>query len=94
MIYYFDIKVFAPEALVIEMLDDEDKSMYIVTKGECVVSFDDKLDIEVDLSASLKRANDNRLEQGDSFGEISMIYGCNRTANVLSKKFTTLGRLT
>lgn len=34
------------------------------------------------------------LRPGDFFGEISMIYGCNRTATVKSFKYSTLAMLT
>ena len=33
------------------------------------------------------------IEEGDFFGEISMIYGCNRTATVKSFKYSTLAKL-
>lgn len=34
-----------------------------------------------------------RLRSSDYFGEISLIYGCSRTATVISSKYTTLGKL-
>ena len=35
----------------------------------------------------------NILTEGDHFGEISLIYGCPRTATVISRNFSTLGSL-
>ena len=34
-----------------------------------------------------------RLRPGDFFGEISLIYGCERTADVISQKYSTLAKL-
>lgn len=60
--------------------------MYILAKGECFVKYVDQK----------KKLTDNHrtLRPGEYFGEISMIYGCKRTATVVSRKYSTLAQLT
>jgi CRP-like cAMP-binding protein len=59
--------------------------MYFIAKGECSVHIIDEK----------KRAHRDHkiLRVGDYFGEISMIYGCKRSATVTSRKYSTLARL-
>jgi CRP-like cAMP-binding protein len=60
--------------------------MYLVAKGECVVNIKD---------ANTKQVKGSRiLTTSDYFGEISLIYGCRRTASVVSRKYTTLAKIT
>jgi CRP-like cAMP-binding protein len=59
--------------------------MYFLAKGECAVNIiDEKNKIYYDHKI---------LRPGDYFGEISMIYGCKRSATVISKKYSTLAKL-
>lgn len=59
--------------------------MYVIAKGECSVLFIDE--------ARRPIKNKKYLRVGELFGEISMVYGCKRTATVISNKYTTLGVL-
>lgn len=60
--------------------------MFFIAKGECTVSI---LDVQNRLIK-----NHKTLTTADYFGEISLIYGCKRTATVISKNYTTLAKLT
>ena len=60
--------------------------MFIVAKGECVVNIKDE-------KGKLVKGH-KVLTTSDYFGEIALIYGCKRTASVVSRKYTTLAKLT
>ena len=60
--------------------------MYLIKSGLYEVSFDRGNDS----GKSKKRY----LQQGDHFGEIGLVYGCKRTANVESKNYGQIGKLT
>lgn len=74
-----------PEEVVINQFDDS-TDMYFIAKGECAVNIIDEK----------KRVIENYkiLRIGDYFGEIAMIYGCTRSATVVSRKYNTLAKLT
>ena len=60
--------------------------MYIVAKGECsvrILNEENKMD-----------PKEKPLRIGAYFGEIALIYGCRRTCSVISKKYSTLAKLT
>jgi CRP-like cAMP-binding protein len=59
--------------------------MYMIAKGECIVNIRDEN------NKMIKKFK--VLVTSDYFGEISMIYGCRRTATITSKKYTTLAML-
>lgn len=60
--------------------------MYIIAKGECVVQF---------MSEKRKPIKNKKyLRIGEYFGEISLLYGCKRSATVLSTKYSSLALLT
>jgi len=61
--------------------------MYMVAKGECEVKATD--------AASDQKVNKSPkyLRPGDYFGEIALIYGCKRTAEVIVTKYTTLAKM-
>ena len=59
--------------------------MYIIAKGEVAINIIDKRKNTKNLQKSLR--------VGDYFGEISMIYGCKRTAEARSEKYSTLAKL-
>ena len=46
------------------------------------------------MALDTKHQANHHYTMGDTFGEISMVYGCKRTVNITSENFTTLGRLT
>lgn len=60
--------------------------MYVIAKGACQVSIMD----EKKINRKIKKT----LRPGDYFGEISLIFGCKRTATVESSKYSTLAKLT
>ena len=74
-----------PEDVIMHQFDDS-TDMYIIAKGECVVN------IRNERNEVMK--NYRVLTSTDYFGEISLIYGCKRTASVVSRKYTTLAKLT
>lgn len=63
--------------------------MYLIAKGECQVVVGD----ENDRKKSDKQG-DKFLRPGQYFGEISLVYGCKRTAKVFAIKYCTLALLT
>ena len=58
---------------------------YLIAKGEVIVKIIDEKKKERELDT---------MRKGEFFGEISMIYGCKRTATVISGKYSTLATLT
>lgn len=64
---------------------EETTEMYMIAKGECIVNIRDEN------NKMIKKYK--ILLTSDYFGEISMIYGCRRTATITSKKYTTLACL-
>jgi CRP-like cAMP-binding protein len=60
--------------------------MYIIARGECIVNIRDEKNKLI--------KNFKVLGPSDYFGEISLIYGCKRTATIVSRKYTTLAKLT
>ena len=72
-----------PEKLLVEQFEETD-TMFLLAKGACEVSIVDE------------KKNKHKLKMmrpGDYFGEISLIYGCKRTATVKSSKYSTLAIL-
>jgi CRP-like cAMP-binding protein len=59
--------------------------MYLVARGECVIHIKDENNKTI--------KNFKVLGVADYFGEIGLIYGCKRTASVVSRKYTTLAKL-
>jgi CRP-like cAMP-binding protein len=72
-----------PEKIVVEQFADTEE-MFFIAKGACAVFIID----EKKNNRKIKN-----LRPGDYFGEISMIFGCKRTATVLSSKYSTLAML-
>jgi CRP-like cAMP-binding protein len=61
--------------------------MFFIAKGDCDVKVKDKIgDIGEECVA-------RTLNPGDHFGEISIIYGCPRTATVSANNYCTLSKL-
>jgi CRP-like cAMP-binding protein len=79
----FKTELNEPEDTVVKQFDDTD-SLYLIAKGACEVYIID----EKKNKQKLKN-----LRPGDYFGEISLIYGCKRTATVVSSKYSTLAML-
>jgi len=57
--------------------------MYFIAKGE--------FQVYVQAQAQSMPQKVRTLQNGDHFGEVSLIYGCKRTATVTSIKYGTLG---
>lgn len=74
-----------PEDVIIKHFDDT-TDMYMISKGEVVVNLIDERKKGIHSKKSLL--------PGDYFGEISLIYQCKRTAQVVSQKYSTLAKLT
>ena len=73
-----------PEEEVIK-INDEPSAIYFIQQGDCVVNITDHNKKEL-IAWKL-------LVQGDHFGEISIIYHCKTTCQVLSRNYNTLARL-
>ena len=58
--------------------------MFLIAKGACEVSITDE---------KKNKQHLKNLRPGNYFGEISLIYGCQRTADVVSSKYSTLAML-
>ena len=70
-----------PHAAVLKQGDDlEEKSFYYVGKGDCKVTVRNNRGKEIQVQ---------KLLEGQHFGEIGMIYGCERTATVYSMNYNT-----
>ena len=83
MVNKFKTVLKEPEYNVVEQYDGTD-SMYFIAKGECAVSVTDE---------KKNHRKIKTLRPGDYFGEISLMYGCKRTAEVTSNKYSTLAML-
>ena len=76
-----DTSLQLPHAAVLAQGDDEqDKSLYYVGKGDCKVTVRNNRGKEVVVQ---------KLLEGQHFGEIGLIYGCERTATVYSMNYNT-----
>jgi CRP-like cAMP-binding protein len=56
--------------------------MFFISQGDCVVNIKDHNLKECQVHALLI--------EGDHFGEISLVYGCKRTATVISRNYNTM----
>mmetsp|Transcript_42068 Transcript_42068/g.64480 ORF Transcript_42068/g.64480 Transcript_42068/m.64480 type:complete len:184 (+) Transcript_42068:2000-2551(+) len=65
--------------------NDTGRDVFFISKGDCAVDIRDQ------------RNRHSRecylLGEGAHFGEIGMIYGCPRTATIMSRNFTTLAKI-
>lgn len=77
------IVITVPEETLIQQ-DNPGSSMYFISKGNCVVNIYDK-DMKNRVAIRL-------LNEGDHFGEISLLYKCNRTCTVVSRNYNTIAR--
>ena len=83
MVNKFLTELREPEYKIVEQYDSTD-ALFIIAKGECSVEM-------LDHKQNLNKLR--RLRPGDFFGEISLLYGCERTADVISQKYSTLAKL-
>lgn len=72
-----------PEDVIVHQHGD-DHDMYMIARGECIVNIKDEKGRMIKDYKTLGVA--------EYFGEISLIYGCKRTATVISRKYTTLAK--
>ena len=91
MISKFETVLHDPEDQIVKQLDD-DRDMYLIAKGACEISYLDERNGPAKSKNDLK-SKSRTLRHSDYFGEISMVYGCKRTANVQSTKYSTLAKL-
>jgi CRP-like cAMP-binding protein len=73
-----------PEEEVIAQ-DEVSTDMYFLSKGDCAVNITDQYGQD--------HYCIRLLDEGDFFGEIGMIYGCKRTATVVSRNYNTFSRI-
>ena len=73
-----------PEDVIVHQFGEEE-DMFIIARGECVVNIRDEK------NKLVKKYK--ILGPSEYFGEISLIYGCKRTATIVSRKYTTLAKL-
>lgn len=66
--------------------------MYFIAKGSCEVTVRTNYDIQIDDNDESSQKI-GLLGEGAHFGEISLIYGCKRTATVSSTNYCTLASL-
>ena len=83
MIAKFETILIEPEDVIVKQFE-ETNDFYLIAKGACHVNIID----EKKKDRYLKT-----LRSSDYFGEISLIYGCNRTATVKSTKYSQLAKL-
>lgn len=76
-----------PDYVVVDQYQ-EGTGMYLIAKGECQVVVGDENERKKD------KQHDKFLRPGQYFGEISLVYGCKRTAKVFAIKYCTLAMLT
>lgn len=56
--------------------------MYYISSGDCAVNIRDK-DRKILVAKKL-------LVEGDHFGEIGIVFGCRRTATIISRNYNTM----
>lgn len=91
-----------PDQVIIHNLAKvtKDDSMFLIAKGECkaiiVDQKEDSDDEESDKHEHEMKIDPNvkLLRPGSYFGEISIIFGCERSAQVIATKYCTLAELT
>lgn len=90
-------KLCRPDEVIIQNLDQGD-SMYLIAKGECKATIstdaEEHYDDNSDSEHEDEFKNSRLLRPGHYFGEISLIFGCERTAQVIATKYCTLAQLT
>jgi CRP-like cAMP-binding protein len=89
MIHKFDTLLVEPEKEIFKQFDDVSKDknkiyFYLIAKGA----------VDVFIVDQKKKSREiDTMRNGEFFGEISLIYGCKRTATIKSAKYSTLARL-
>lgn len=81
---------------------EEGTSIYLISKGECLVIVSEESHYKGSITSSSKgkktadeeKNEEKLLRPGYLFGEISIVYQCLTTATVKAKKYCNLGRLT
>ena len=73
--------------------EETDPVLYFIADGKCEVTVRTNNDLQVeDNDSSFQKIG--TLGPGAHFGEISVLYGCKRTATVMSTNYCTLAALT
>lgn len=86
-----------PDQLIIEALD-QGEDMYLIAKGECKATINDNFEANLDSESEeepdfVDLSKVKLLRPGHYFGEISLIFGCERSAQVIATKYCTLAKL-
>lgn len=79
-----EVVLYTPEEKVVEQ-GETGSDMYFIQSGDCVLDLIDHSKNEYMFP--------NILVNGDHFGEIALIYNCNRTCTVTSRFYNTLAKL-
>ena len=84
IVSHLDTVLTQPEQEIVAF-GETDKGLYFISKGDCVLKLQD--------SKGRGFFSNILLEEGQHFGEISVVYDCPRTATVISRTYNTLGKL-
>ena len=66
---------------------EQNDHMYFIAKGDCFVLVKDRL------QDGVEEIKHRSLLPGDHFGEISLLYGCPRSASVVANNYCTMAKL-
>lgn len=83
MIHYLEPRLFLPEDVIISY-GMADKCIYFLANGAVLIQVNDNMK---------KMRGITELERGSYFGEVAVIFGSKRTANVQSVSYCTLAKL-
>ena len=82
----FGTEFSCPEEQIIVQNDSDSSVMYYLARGDCTIDIKDQ--------TGFNHICFKLLVEGDHFGEISLLYGCKRTATVNARNYTTIATLT
>lgn len=92
-----------PQEVVVKQEDDPEEAhddngnpcMFFIAKGACQVRVKVRniLQVKSDGESDDSISNVRTLHEGDHFGEVSLVFGCKRTASVVSNNYCTLASL-
>ena len=86
LVKHLDIHLEAPECVFIKQDDPSEgyaDLLYFLAKGSCEVFVKDQFEGLVEETLV------NKLKDGDHFGEMTMLYECNRSATVIAESYCT-----
>ena len=84
LVQRFSTSLHSPEDVIVKQGEPND-SMYFISTGDCAVNITDHKN-EEHIAYKL-------LVEGDHFGELSLLYGCNAQASIVSMSYDNLALL-